>query len=172
MKLAPMRFCGYTWHHNPKNIEISNGRRVVTMKFASTDDLPQSFAKQPLVIQGVGELYGNDSLEQYKRLSEVFSMGENGILCLPKMRPIRAIFEKLELVAGDVPDVITYRFRFVSSKDNVLSNACDNVYTAQGNESLWDVSAQFDIQLETLVKLNPDIMFINCLEKGKQVRLC
>ncbi len=172
MKLAPMRFMGYTWLNNPKSIDVSNGKKVVHIGVPYGDDISQFFGEKIAVISGVGELYGTDCLKQYEKLYDIYTKGESGILCLPQLKPVRACFEKLRVVADDIPNVIRYEFRFSTLPNDDEHVACNSVHIVKNGESLWDIASEYGVDVYTLCELNRDIMFINEPQEGTRVRLC
>lgn len=172
MKLCAMRFNGYTWHHNPKKLEISNGKKVVSLDVPYAQDILQNFGEKPVRIKGSGELYGEDCLQQYERLLEVYQKQQSAILCLPQLAPIYAYFESLTVNAQTMPDVLTYNFVFLQTKQKPQPEKFERVVKAQENETLWDIAYKYSVSIEDLVKLNPQIMFINDLSQGELVRLC
>jgi len=172
MKLVPMRFMGYTWHHNPKKLTIKSNKKVIELKLPYHDDVLQNFGESQLRINGSGELYGEDCMEQYERLFKLYRSGKEGILCLPRLSPLYACFESLEIVADDTPDVLTYSFSFISTKP-LLTNCRINkeADVAQG-DTLWDISYRYGVPMDILCVLNPQIMFVNDLCGIEKVRLC
>lgn len=172
MKLCPMRFAGYTWHHNPKSLKVSNGKKVVVLSAPYGTDVLQNFGEKPLTISGVGELYGEDCLEQYEKLRHVYEMGKSDVLCLPRLAPMYACFDSLTLDAQPSANVLTYSFSFtqVKKKSNVCN--CEQSVEAKDGESLWDISYFYCVDIDTLIALNPQIMFLNDLRQGEVVHLC
>lgn len=172
MKLCAMRFLGYTWHHNPKSLEISSGKKVIDISIPYSDDVVKYFGEKPLKITGVGELYGDDCLVQYQNLKKIYDKGECGILCLPCMHPIYACFEKLQLNATPKKDVLTYSFSFSQVEKNPENGYRPSKVVAKMSQTLWDISSEYDVDIEKLVELNPDIMFLNELSTGQEVCIC
>lgn len=172
MKLCPMRFAGYTWHHNPKSLKVSNGKKVVVLSVPYGDDELLSFGEKPLTISGVGELYGEDCLEQYDKLRRVYEMGKSDVLCLPNLLPMYAYFDRLTLEAQPGPNVLTYSFSFtqVQKKPSVCN--CEQSVRVSKGQTLWDISHLYKVDIDALIALNPQIMFLNDLTQGEVVRLC
>lgn len=171
MKLCPMRFMGYTWHHNPKSIEIKSAKKVVELSLPYDTDVLQNFGEKNITISGVGELYGDDCLNQYSDLHDIYAKGSRGVLCLPELMPFVACFEKLEVIAHDIPDMLTYSFAFsgIRFKSSFLTLKKETV-VKQG-QTLWDIAYEHGVSVEKLCELN-DIMFVNDLYAGKTVRIC
>ena len=172
MKLCAMRFCGHTWHHNPKKLEIHSSKKVVQLHIPYSYDVIQSFGEKPDKIKGVGELYGDDCLLQYEKLKKIYEKGECGILCLPKLAPMYACFESLSLVATTRKDVLTYSFSFSKLCKAQKQVYQDEFYTAKQGQTLFDIANICDKKVDELVSLNPQLMFINDLRAGERVRLC
>lgn len=171
MKLCPMRFDGYTWHHNPKALEISNGKKVIRLIVPYSDDVLQNFGQKPLSIKGRGELYGEDCIEQYERLKQIYEKGDCAILCLPSLKPFYACFKSLEMTAKPSPSVLEYSFEFSVVKQKPVRECYENQVVVTQHCTLWDISYKYSIDVERLVTLNPQIMFTDDLYQEK-VRLC
>lgn len=172
MKLCPMRFSGFTWHHNPKELQIINGKTIVDLDIAYDKNVLQNFGEKPIVINGVGELYGDDCLEQYEKLRQLYLKGECGILCLPQLTPIYACFEKLSVLAKDINSVITYSFSFKQVTSKETNKVYIDTFKVSDEKTLWEVAQKTQVDIETLVRLNSDIMFINDLQEGMVINLC
>lgn len=172
MRPVPMRFMGYTWHHNPKELSVICDKTVVKFGVPYFKEMVQSFRSKLCTIKGVGELYGDDCLEQYKKLNEIFEKGEEGVLCLPSLSPMYACFKSLEMLADDKPGVLTYEFSFTQTKSREALTKVNKTVVADGTKTLWDIAYENSVPIENLVQLNPHIMFINDIKKGEVVRLC
>ena len=172
MKLAPMRFDGYTWHHNPKSLTVKSKKKSVELKLPYYDDVLQTFGESLVTLTGTGELYGSDCLEQFLRLNDVYKKGTEGILCLPGLSPFFACFDSLELVASDIPDVLTYSFVFVMTKPLKSSGLTQKSVDVTADDTLWDISFRHKVPMQKLLLLNPQIMFVNDMQGIERVRLC
>lgn len=171
MKLCPMRFMGYTWLHNPKSIELVSAKKIVKLEHPYDNDVLQNFGEKNVTIKGVGELFGSDCLKQYENLHDVYVKGEKGVLCLPDLMPIYACFEKLEVVANNLPDVLTYSFVFCGTQLNNDFGVLKKEVVLNEGQTLWDISYEYGVSIEKLCDLN-DFMFVNDSYEGKTVKLC
>ena len=172
MRPVPMRFMGYTWHHNPKELSIECGKTVVKFGVPYFREMLLSFSDKLITVKGVGELYGEDCLEQYKRLQRLFEKGGTGILCLPSLPAMYACFESLRMLANDKPSVITYEFKFTQSKCLDVLTKVSKTVVADGEKTLWDIAYENNTDVHTLVEFNPHIMFINDVKEGVEVHIC
>lgn len=172
MRPVPMRFMGHTWHHNPKELSIECGKTVVKFSVPYFREMLQSFSDKLVTVKGVGELYGDDCLEQYKQLQRIFEKGGTGILCLPSLPAMYACFESLKMLANEKPSVVTYEFKFTQSKcRNTLTQVSKSV-VADGVKTMWDIAYENNTDVGTLMQLNPHIMFPNDVKEGVEVLVC
>lgn len=171
MKLAPMRFKGVSWHHNPKEITFECNKAVTELKAPYGISYIQDMGRKNMVIKGVGELYGTDCLEQFDRLLSLFRKGGQGILSIPKITPIYAVFESIKIIGEPTPDMLKYSFVFrevMERKKDEKPSVC----IAENGETLWDISYRYGIVIDTLVSLNSQIKRPDIALDGKEVRLC
>lgn len=170
MKLVPMRFKGFSWHHNPREITFECGRKVNEHKSPFGKAYIQDTGRNNMIVKGVGELYGTDCMEQFNSLLQLFKSGGQGVLAIPKLTPIYAIFESIKILGEPKPDVLTYSFVFrevMERKTDVKPLS----YVAE-NETLWDISHKFDISIDELVALNIHIKRPDIVLDGSVIKLC
>ncbi len=170
MKLVPMRFKGFSWHHNPREITFECGKKVNEHKSPFGKAYIQDTGRKNMIVKGVGELYGTDCMEQFDRLLQLFKSGGQGVLAIPKLTPIYAIFESIKILGEPKPDVLTYSFVFrevMERKTDVKPFS----YIAK-NETLWDISHKFDISIDELVALNIHIKRPDIVLDGSVIKLC
>lgn len=172
MRPVAMRFMGHTWHHNPKELSIECGKTVVKFGVPYFREMLQSFSDKLITVNGVGELYGEDCLQQYKTLMNIFKKGGTGILCLPSLPAMYACFESLKMLANDKPSVITYEFRFTQCEERDSLSKFSKTVVADGTKTLWDIAYENNVDVETLLQLNPHIMFPNDVKEGVEVLIC
>ena len=169
MRLVAMRFDGVVWHHNPRQLRFESEENVHTLTAVQSPEVVQHSGRKNVVIDGEGALYGADCLEQFDRLLSLFRRGREGELSLPGFKPVMAVFESLSLLAQPAPDVLTYRFRFREVR-GLAEDKPQSVVT-QG-ESLWDISYRFDVPIDALVRLNPQVRRPDVVEEGTVIALC
>lgn len=172
MGKSKMRFSGYVWHHNPKALEIKCGKKILKYPQPFIKEIVQSFYDEPITVSGSGEFYGEDCLLQYKSLEEVFRKGEKGVLTLPGLSPFYAYFDKLSLKLKPTATLITYSFSFTQVKEQMVAETAPKTVTISKNCTLFDIANEYSVDIEKLVELNKNIMFINELKKGDVIRLC
>ena len=173
MTKAAMRFRGHTLRHNPHKLIIGSSSNIEELISPCTRPDSRFLGRGLVTVSGEGELYGEDMLEQYSQLRALQESGAAGLLTLPDMPPLYAYLKKLSILAEPVDGVITYSFVFVEAKDRISENTDERYYTVTSTtESLWDISYSCGVGVDELVRLNPQIKYIDKVGKGERVRLC
>ena len=72
MILAPMRFKGFVWPHNPRVYSITFERKLATHKIPFGLHYLQSLGQTRRVLRGEGEFVGERAYDTFKELATVF----------------------------------------------------------------------------------------------------
>lgn len=171
MKLIPMRFMGYEWHHNPREITFECEKTVTERLVPYDVSQIQQTGRKNMVIKGTGELYGEDCMEQFERLFELFRRGGAGVLAIENTEPVFAVFESVKILGAPKENVLTYGFVFREVMEEKESGK-NTFHTARGGENLWDISYKYNIVIDELVRLNPQIKRPDIVAEGEVIRLC
>ena len=171
MTLVPMRFRGVEWHHNPREISFECDKDVKELKVPYGTAYIQNMERKNMKIKGVGELYGTDCLEQFNNLFELFKEGGSGVLAIPHITPVYAVFESIKIIGEPKPDVLTYSFVFRELME-CKSSEMISEHIVKSGENLWDVSYAYNIPIDLLVRLNPWVKRPDELAEGSTVILC
>ena len=171
MKLVPMRFKGVEWHHNPREITFTFDKTVTETPSPFGKAAVQNLGRKNRLIQGEGELYGADCTRQFRRLLELFKSGGSGVLAIPKLGTVHAVFERLTLKGMPKSDVLTYGFLFREVMEREKQDK-RTVCTAQPGDTLWEISYRYGVGIDALVALNPQIKRPDEPLDGKEVALC
>lgn len=173
MKHAPMRFCGYTLHHNPKSIEITDKRNLAELKIPYEGSLIQDMGNGLKAVMGNGEFFGPNCMSQYKMLLVLLQEGRCGLLSLSGYGPIFARLASLKLSQPPAEDFLSYRFVFIEERKEAPANFAEGekYHTAEETETLWDIAFRYNTAVEALLNLNLQIRRPDCLKAGERVRL-
>lgn len=113
MTKEKLRFKGFSFDYNPNTITVKHERAVAVHCSPLCTSVVQDLGQKPIVVTGEGELFGEDVISQFERLSNSFrSLGE-GILCVPDMLPIKACFCELTIIRKPTANLLHYRFKFM-----------------------------------------------------------
>jgi hypothetical protein len=166
-----MRFKGVQWHHNPREIAFECEKHINELHAPFGRSYVQDTGRRNRLIKGEGELYGADCREQFARLYELFRSGGSGVLAIPKLGTVYAVFERLTLKGMPKSDVLTYGFLFREVMEREKQDK-RTVCTAQPGDTLWEISYRYGVGIDALVALNPQIKRPDEPLDGKEVALC
>ena len=76
-----------------------------------------------------------------------------------------------KMISQPSASVLTYSFSFVQIRKRQTLKHFEKSVEVKENETLWDIAYESDMDIEELVLLNPDIMFINDLKSVEEVHL-
>lgn len=175
MTLAPMRYKGHTWLHNPKEISVTSEKTAVELQLPYHDAVLQDHGRKNRVIQGVGDLYGNDCIQQYEALWSLYCQQGPGLLSIPDLQPMNATFAQLKIEAAPTPELLTYSFQFRENlyglKEKRQDTFAAGFHTVVYNETLWDIAHGYNISIDALVLRNRNIKRPDRLTPGERVYL-
>ncbi len=173
MKNVPMRFSGYTFHHNPAELKIEQTEHIIEQSSPCCEPINERIGSHLRLISGEGELYGADCIARFREMQGLLGKSAPGLLLLPHMPAMYAYLKELRMLAEPKENVLGYRFVFIEAQPPARDETIDEYYeTAVLGESLWDISYRFCVPIGELVRLNPQISYIDSLKKGERVRLC
>lgn len=172
MKHAPMRFCGYEFDHNPKNIEITDARNVRELPLANGTSRLQDIGRAAKTVTGLLELCGDGCAKQYKELLSLLLQGKSGLLSIAGYDPFPARFVSLEMTQPPADAFISCRFLFQEElPEQQESNPAGGFYIMKQGETLWDVAYRFCVPVTKLLQGNPWIKRPDGLHAGEKVAL-
>lgn len=173
MRFAPMRFSGMSLRHNPEKLSISGSDHVRVYHSPCCDADSRSLGRELRRIEGEGEFCGKDCIAQYQALEQLHIRSKRAKLVLPHMEPMYAYLKELKMTAKPVDDVLSYRFLFIEAQSLRPEAQNTEFYlTKTDGESLWDIAYAYDVPIERLTVLNPQIPLIDELSRGERVRIC
>lgn len=169
---ASMRYKNFTWHHNPKTLKIKNSKKTINLSYPYSYTEAEEMFNEKAVIEGEGELFGENCIEQFNNLCRLFSSKNKGILSIGGIPSFEAYFTKLELLCEPKNNILSYSFQFTECSSKEKRDTGTNYYIAQSEETLWDISYKCNISIETLAKLNPGYKRPDSVKEGDRVVLC
>ncbi len=190
--LAPMRFKTFVWPHNPESFEIRFARAVSAQKIPLGGVYMQGLGLSYRVMSGRGVFFGKNAYEDFKRLAGVFYENTPGSLVHPIWQSTSAWLVNLSLAQEPQEDFVSYTFTFwedtqgykaalekapvsvtVEPSPAPLASgvSAGAVHTVKKGDTLWAISRQYGVTLESVVKLNPQIKNPNLIYPGERVRV-
>ncbi|MBQ5398813.1 MAG: hypothetical protein IIU14_05165 [Ruminococcus sp.] len=172
MRLSKIRFKGEAFEHNPETLRVTDKANVKEDNLLFDEPQIRRTGRKCRVISGKGQFAGENCIFKYTQLLRLYYKGGSGILSLPDIKPFFAYFTRLELSCDPTPELVEYYFEFVEDFSSGIKTVEPYFHTGTGGENLWDVSYAYGVDINTLVKLNPEIRFINESLNGIKVRIC
>lgn len=188
MELAPMRYRGYTWPHNPRVYTIEYGRDVAVNKIPFGRYHLQDLGRTQRVMRGEGEFVGSDAYAEFRRLATVFYETGTGVLSHPLWQASNAYFVSLKLEQEPRPNYVRYSFVFweavapsavevdtrdteTALGDGVLREVVKKVHIVKKGENLWVIARRYQTTVAEIVAQNPQIKNPNLIGIGDEVRI-
>lgn len=191
MILAPMRFKGFVWPHNPRVYSITFERKLATHKIPFGLHYLQSLGQTRRVLRGEGEFVGERAYDTFKELATVFYEETPGVLVHPVWMTATAWFAGLELRQAPRRDYVAYRFEFweveggagktklstraaafgETGEEAVAETGEAQWHTVVRGDTLWELSRRYGVALSRIVELNPSIRNPNLIYPGQKVRI-
>lgn len=190
MTLAPMRYKGYTWPHNPRVYSIDYARDMAVNKAPFGLYFLQDLDRTRRVMRGEGEFVGEDAYRQFGQLANAFYEGGPGILVHPLWQAAKAYFVKLRVEQEPRPGYVRYSFEFWEDdsyySSQVRTVSAPGPQQEQGQQerqeqpffhhvgkgdTLWAIARRYGVSMESLVALNPQIKNPNLIYVGQEVRV-
>lgn len=174
MKFAPMSYRDYVWPHNPETVRVARAKSIRAYSVPNAGDVLQDLGGGGRMVTGGGAFTGEGCMEEFARLSAVFSEEGGGTLRIPGFAPFQAVFSSFSMKGAAQPDCVQYEFEFredgsASGEEAAVSGP--RSYACGGGETLWSVANRFGTDADTLRLLNPSIEWPNALEEGTEVKL-
>ena len=114
--MTNLRFKEYIFRNNPRRLTVRHNRRVSAVCCFGVGESLQELGSGLTVVEGEGELFGEDALEQFIALRKLMQQGDSGILSGAGLEPMQAVFDSLEMVGQGGDRTISYTFRFTEKR--------------------------------------------------------
>lgn len=174
MNLELMSFKNYKWPYNPQSLEIIHQRNLKEQILPFYGNVIQDFGRNKRIVRGEGVFFGKSCDEKLSLLKEVFDEKGNGMLKIPNITPFLARFKALTVKREAQPFIINYTFEFWEefSDTSLMSVDSDqNYHIVNDGETLFDISAIYNISVNALLSLNKSIKRPDSLIAGQKVIL-
>ena len=172
MEISPMRFKSHTWNYNPEKIKILSQKEVVESIVPLDDNITESLGRNARVVTGEGCVFGENCFEEYYSIWCVFRDNTPGVLSIPEFAVMNAYFTSLSVIGEATDNLIRYSFTFTEVMDTTREKSPKTVHIASDGESLWDIAYKYDITVEKLLELNPELKHPFDVTEGLEVSIC
>lgn len=114
--MTNLRFKDYTFRYNPRRLVVRYTKETVSARCYGFGASLQQLGAGLTVVEGEGELFGKDAMEQFLALKKLMQQNESGILSGAGLAPMQAVFESLQMVGKGGDNTISYTMRFIEER--------------------------------------------------------
>lgn len=174
MNLEVMSYKNYQWPYNPQSLEIMHQRNLKEQTVPFFGNVIQDFGKSKRIIKGEGIFLGKSCDKDLNLLKEAFEENGSGILRIPNFSPFLASFKSLNVKREAGASAINYTFEFWEefSENSLTSHDfTENYYIVEPGDTLFDISAIYNVSVDKLLSLNKFIKRPDSLIAGQKVIL-
>ena len=114
--MTNLRFKEYTFRNNPRRLVVRHSRKTSAVSCYGRGESLREMGSGLTIVEGEGELFGEDALEQFIALRKLMQQGGSGILSGAGLEPMQAVFDSLEMVGQGGDKTISYSFRFTEER--------------------------------------------------------
>lgn len=164
--LPLMRFKTFVWPNNPKTIEVVH-KGIMSEESKKSGEIDRFIR----IVRGEGEFFGHSAVNSYKKLSDLIHEKSSGWLYLPGVARFEAVFSKVSLVGEPGPDVLRYSFEFQEIVKTFDGELDKKYYDVDSDTSLWEIANIFEVKVEKLIELNPEIKNPSFIKGGERIRI-
>ncbi len=167
------RYKDYEFRYNPREFTITRERNLLKFIVPEQDSVIQDMGYEPAVISGIGELLGDNVMDEYVKIQNIFNNKDSGLLYIPDLSPINCYFNKLKIIGKAGPKVLTYNFEFVENHKTItrFTGVIPKYIITTGGESLHTISLKHGVTLDSLIAKNYHIINIEKIPQGVTVWL-
>ena len=158
MLLAPMRYKGYSWPHNPRVYSIDYERNMAVNKIPFGYYFLQDLGRTRRVMRGEGEFCGEDAYAQFGELEQE-----------PRPWYVRYSFAFWEDMSYYSDEARPLQGQPAASAAG--TGVSPQFYKVLKGDTLWGIANKYALSLQTLIGLNPDLKNPNQIQVGDEVRI-
>lgn len=114
--MTNLRFKEYVFRNNPRKLVLKHQQEVMSVCCYGLGRTLQQLGKGLTIVEGEGELFGEDALEQFTALKKLMQQGGSGVLCGAGLEPMKTVFESLQMIGKGGDETISYSFRFTQDR--------------------------------------------------------
>lgn len=167
-----MKFGDYTFMHNPKTLVVKNKLRGNGAFVPYHGTYFNPVALDNTTVTGEGLITGSDCFKKLLLLIDSLNSEKSRLLSISPFPSFKAILTGLEYTLTPKENSIEIKFEFTSSSSAQSGDTTvPSSYTAEADDTLWDIAYKYNIPVETLLSLNPIVKRPDILESGWVIKL-
>lgn len=167
---ALLRYKSFVFDKNPAEITLKGAKLLSTEHIPFSGSFISENGAKPKIIKSSGSFSGENRLNRSLEIQKLFDKGGEGMLFLSDLPPVNAVMSSLSVYEKSGSTDIFYDIEFYEVPAE--SEETKEKYITAGNgDSLWSISAKYDIAIEKLVELNPLCIDPWDVSEGGRIRI-
>lgn len=167
---ALLRYKSFVFDKNPAEITFKGEKLLSTENIPFSGSFLKENGAKPKIIKSSGSFSGENRLSRSLEIQKLFDKGGEGMLFLSDLPPVNAVMSSLSVYEKSGSTDIFYDIEFYEIPGE-KEKAGEKYINADEGDSLWSISAKYDIAIEKLVELNPLCIDPWDVSEGGKIRI-
>lgn len=167
---ALLRYKSFIFDKNPAEITFKGEKLLSTEHIPFSRSFLRESGAKPKIIKSSGSFSGENRLNRSLEIQKLFDKGGEGMLFLSDLPPVNAVMSSLSVYEKSGSTDIFYDIEFYEVPGEKEATG-EKYITADEGDSLWSISAKYDIAIEKLVELNPLCIDPWDVSEGGKIRI-
>lgn len=167
---ALLRYKSFVFDKNPAEITFKGEKILNTEHIPFSGSFLRENGAKPKIIKSSGSFSGENRLNRSLEIQKLFDKGGDGMLFLSDLPPVNAVMSSLSVYEKSGSTDIFYDIEFyeVPAEKEEIG---EKYIIAREGDSLWSISAKYDIDIEKLLELNPLCIDPCDVSEGGKIRI-
>lgn len=167
---ALLRYKSFVFDKNPAEITFKGEKILNTEHIPFSGSFLRENGAKPKIIKSSGSFSGENRLNRSLEIQKLFDKGGEGMLFLSDLPPVNSVMSSLSVYEKSGSTDIFYDIEFYevpAEKEEIGEKSI----TAKEGDSLWSISAKYNIDIEKLLELNPLCIDPWDVSEGGKIRI-
>lgn len=168
-----LMFGEHCFWQNPQKLTVSRGLK--TERYTYLDGFTGLFITQgePCIVCGEGIILGENADDEFLKIYSLLESGKARTLLIFGCMPITAVISSLKRLTAPGGNFVRYEITFTElpKRKIGLRLKCRESAVVQRDESLWNIAVKYEIPVEKLMELNPQVASPYSVTEGQVVNL-
>lgn len=167
---ALLRYKSFVFDKNPAEITFKGEKLLNTEHIPFSGSFLRENGAKPKIIKSSGSFSGENRLNRSLEIQKLFDKGGEGMLFLSDLPPVNAVMSSLSVYEKSGSTDIFYNIEFYEVPAE-KGETGEKYITAKAGDSLWSISAEYYIDIEKLLELNPLCIDPWDVSEGGKIRI-
>lgn len=167
---ALLRYKSFVFDKNPAEITFKGEKILNTEHIPFSGSFLHENGTKPKIIKSSGSFSGENRLNRSLEIQKLFDKGGEGMLFLSDLPPVNAVMSSLSVYEKSGSTDIFYDIEFYEVPAE-KGETGEKYIIAREGDSLWSISAKYNIDIEKLLELNPLCIDPWDVSEGGKIRI-